>query len=398
MTAIVTNAKSRIAYNIAKNLGQKGIKVITSDFVSLSMSAFSRYSKGHFLYPSPYNTNNEKFIDCIIDKIISSKVDVLIPVSEETFLISKFKERFEKHVGLAVPDYDQVLLAHNKDKWEFIARTLGICVPETFDPTTLRNDSGKLKKMKFPLLVKPKQGGGGWGISHANSLNELEKILEHDRYCERSWDRFYLQKKIIGETHCVAMLFCKGEIRAKVAYRQLREYPLGNGQATFRISLNSPKAERNLQTLLEHIKWHGVCQADFVIEEKSGEPFLIDLNPRFWGSIIQGIASGVDFPYLYYRMALEGDVAPVEGFNAGIMTRWIGGDVRAFIPSLRESSRKIEFLKNFFFPGNGKILKDDFNFQDPLPFFAWYLDTIIRVLKNRTFKQISHDSLKGIWD
>lgn len=398
MTAIVTNAKSRIAYNIVISLGQKGINVITSDFVPLSMSFSSRYSKGHFLYPSPFNPDNDKFIDCIIDNIIGSKADVLIPVSEETFLISKFKDRISKHVCLVVPDYEQILLAHNKDKWESVARDLRTNVPETYNPNEMREHPSLINELPFPLYIKPKQGGGGWGMSQVNSPNELDIFLSQDTYCKRSWDRFYLQRKIEGETHCVAMLFNKGEIRAKVAYKQLREYPLKNGQATLRISIDSPRSESDLQRFLEHISWHGICQADFVVDKDSGSPYLIDLNPRFWGSLVQGIASGVDFPYLYYKIALEGDVTPVNGFKTGVMTRWIGGDLRAFFPLLKDSHNKLEFMKTFFFPGNGKIQKDDFSLEDPLPFFTWYIDAIVRVLKNKSVKPVSHDSLEGIWE
>jgi predicted ATP-grasp superfamily ATP-dependent carboligase len=398
MTVIVTNAKNRIAYNIVRSLGQKGIPVITSDFVPLSMSFSSRFSRGHFLYPSPFSPDNERFVDCIIDNIIGSNAEVLIPVSEETFLVAKFKERLSRHAGLAVPDYDQILVAHNKDRWEKIARELNLAVPETFDPIEIRNFPALADELPYPIIVKPKQGGGGWGIAMIGTAGELVQFLNKDHYCGHTWDRFYLQRKIAGETHCVAMLFSKGDIRAKVAYKQLRAYPLKNGQATLRVSLDSPHAEKNLQTLLEHMNWHGVCQADFVVEAATGTPYLIDINPRFWGSLAQGIAAGVDFPYLYYKIALEGDVAPVKGFKTGVMTRWIGGDIRAFFPLFKEADHKIAFAKEFFLPHAGKIYMDDFSLDDPLPFITWCADAFTRVIRNRTLKSVPHDSLEGIWE
>lgn len=397
MTAIVTNAKNRIAYNIVKSLGRRNVPVITSDFLRLSMSFFSRYSKGHFIYPSPFNQNNEKFIDCLIDNIIKYKADVLIPVSEETFLVSKFKNRIEKYVGLALPEYSKILIAHNKDNWETVAKSLGIDVPDSYDLVSIRKNSSELSKLPYPLLIKPKQGGGGWGISRVNSPKELENILQENMYCKRSLDRFYIQRMIVGETHCVAMLFKRGELKARITYKQLREYPLRNGQATLRISLNNQDAELSLKTLLEYLEWHGVCQADFVIDKKSNIPYLIDLNPRFWGSIVQSIASGVDFPYLYYKLALEKDVVPVKEFKTGVVTRWIGGDMRAFFPLYRESAHKFEFMRKFFFPVNYATYKDDFNLEDPLPFTIWFIDAVARAVKNRSTNPMPHDSLEQIW-
>lgn len=398
MTVIVTNAKSRIAYNIVKSLGQKKIRVISSDFVPLSMSFASRYSKGHFLYPSPFGEDGQKFIDSIIANIARYKAKVLIPVSEETFLIAKYKDKVSPHVAMVVPEYQQILLAHNKDRWESVARNLGISVPDTFNPAEIRAHSGMISKLPYPLLIKPKQGGGGWGMSLINSPGELENFLCQDTYCDRSWERFYLQKKIEGETHCVAMLFNRGNIRAKVSYRQIREFPAKSGQATLRVSINSPLAESILEKILAQIQWHGICQADFIVEKSSGAPFLIDLNPRFWGSLAQGIAAGVDFPYLYYKIALEGDVAPVASFRTGVMTRWIGGDLRAFFPFLKAAPDKLGYIREFIRPSGGNIQNDDFSFQDPLPFFAWYADAISRLIRYRSVRPVSHDSLDGIWE
>lgn len=398
MTAIVTNAKSRVAYNVVKSLGQRGINVISSDFVPIAMSFSSRYSKGHFLYPSPFAQDNERFIDCIIENIARFKAEVLMPIHEETFLVAKHKERLSNLVGLVVPEYEQILLAHNKDRWENVARELKISVPETFDPAEIRKTPALVSELPYPLFIKPKQGGGGWGMTLVNSQRELEQLICQESYCSRSWDRFYLQRKIEGETHCVAMLFNQGCLRAKVAYKQLREYPLRNGQATLRISIDSPRAESDLQRLLEHTRWHGICQADFLVDSAKGIPYLIDINPRFWGSLAQGIAAGVDFPYLYYKIALDGDVAPVTVFKKGVMTRWVGGDLRAFFPLFYGSNDKVAFLREFFYPAKGEIYKDDISFQDPLPFFTWYVDVLSRVIKNKSVTPSAHDSLEGIWE
>lgn len=398
MTVIVTNAKNRIAYNIVRSLGQKGINVVTSDSHKNAMSFASKYSKEHFVYPSPFNNNQSDFIDCIINEIQKHKARVLMPVLEETYLISKYKKELLQHTALVVPDYEQILLAHNKDKWEKIAGKLNICTPRSYYIDDLKNGRPVLKHLPYPLLIKPKQGGGGWGINQINSPNELERFLIKDSYLERPWEQFYVQEKIDGDTTCVAMLLNNGELRAKVTYKQLREYPIKCGQATLRISVNSPHAEEKLQLLLEHLRWHGVCQADFIIEKKTGIPYLVDLNPRFWGSLIQGIASGVDFPHLYYQIALEGDVKPVLQFKTDVMTRWIGGDMRAFVPFFNESPNKLQFIKDFISPTGGKTIKDDFYLDDPLPFFTWYLDAALRMIRHKSFSPGPHDSLQGIWE
>ncbi len=394
---IVTNARNRIAYNVIKSLGQKGIPVYSADSIPRAMSFSSRYSKGHFLYPSPY-TDQKGFIDCLIEKIIKLKAEVLIPVFEETFLVAKHRDLLSQYVKLVLPSYEQILIAHNKDKWEPIARSLNIPVPKTATIEDIQNHSPDVQSLSYPVLIKPKQGGGAWAIKQINSAQELKTLLNQPLYLDRPWGRFFIQEKIIGETLCVALLFCNGAYRAKTAYKQLRDYPVSGGQATLRISIHNKDAEINFQRLLEELKWHGVCQADFVVDGSTGIPYLIDINPRFWGSLVQGIACGVDFPYILYRMAIDGDVKQIPDFKIDVMTRWLGGDLMTFFPLLRESKNKLEFIKNFIVSDSERATYDDFSLKDPFPFLFWIADGLMRSIHDHSLKPLPHDSLTGIWE
>jgi predicted ATP-grasp superfamily ATP-dependent carboligase len=397
MSLIVTNARNRIAYNVVKSLGRRGIRVYSADSIPRAMSFASRYSKGHFVYPSPF-TDPEGFIGRLIGEISRLQVDVLIPVFEETFLLAKHSARLSECVATVLPSYQDILLAHNKDRWAQTARGLGIPVPVSCSIEELRTGQFRPCDLRYPVLVKPKQGGGAWGIQQVDTPDALLRILDGELCGGMPWDRFFVQERIQGEIHCVAMLCNRGRIRASVAYRQLRDYPATGGQATMRVSIRSPVAEAYLRRLLESLAWHGVCQADFVVDGITGTPYLIDLNPRLWGSLAQAIASGVDFPYLIYRMAQDGDVEPVTDFQTGVITRWLGGELGAFLPYLHKSDAKLRFMRSFFFPPTRTALYDDFSLSDPFPFVAWLSDAAHKALKFRSLKGVSHESLEGVWD
>jgi predicted ATP-grasp superfamily ATP-dependent carboligase len=395
MRVLVTNAKNRIAYNIVRSLSVKGVEVYCADFVPRAMSFYSKYSAGHFIYPSPFSAQ-EQFVECLIAKIRELKIDVLIPVYEELFLVAKHREELSTHVKMAVPDYQQILTAHNKDCWEPIARQLQIPVPRTFAIERFLSDPGSIVDLPFPVLIKPKQGGGGWGIKRVASTEEFNNFLTADARESLPCERFLVQELVEGDTLCVAMVFSHSQLRGKVAYRQIREYPVFGGQATCRISVSNKTAEGSLQKLLEHLAWHGVCQADFVVDRVTKVPYLIDINPRFWGSLAQGIASGVDFPYLIYQIALNGDVEPVEGFREGVMTRWLGGELRGFFQHYSQAKEKLPLLRDFFFPENSTVLFDDISLRDPVPFLVWGVDSLYRVAKFKRLKP--HESLAGVWE
>lgn len=60
---------------------------------------------------------------------------------------------------------------------------------------------------------------------------------------------------------------------------------------------------------------------EFKADPRDGRPKLLEVNPRFWGSLHHAILSGVDFPHLLCRMAIEGDVPPVKGYRVGLRSR-----------------------------------------------------------------------------
>jgi predicted ATP-grasp superfamily ATP-dependent carboligase len=363
--------------------------------VPRSMSFASRYSSAHFLYPSPFK-DPDGFMRTIIEQVGRLGVRVLIPVFEETFLIAKHKADLASRVSMVIPDYGQILAAHNKRDWEPMAQALDIPVPSSYSPDELRG--GGARDIRYPVLIKPKQGGGAWGIEEAPTAGALEEMLARETHSGKPWERFFVQEKIAGHTHCVAMLFNQAQLRATVGYRQLRDYPAKGGQATLRISVRHEQAEESFRRLLEQMHWHGPCQADFMVDEQTGVAYLIDINPRLWGSLTQAIASGVDFPHLIYRIARDGDVEPVTTYRTGVVTRWIGGELAALPERLRHAESKRRVVTNFLFPRQRAALLDDFSMSDPLPFMMWTLDALSRAARFGAAQPAAHDSLEGVWE
>ena len=67
---------------------------------------------------------------------------------------------------------------------------------------------------------------------------------------------------------------------------------------------------------------------EFKKDPRDGQCKLMEINPRFWGSLELSVLSGVNFPYLLYRMETEGDIEPVIDYKEGIRCRWLlPGDI-----------------------------------------------------------------------
>jgi predicted ATP-grasp superfamily ATP-dependent carboligase len=143
-----------------------------------------------------------------------------------------------------------------------------------------------------------------------------------------------------------------------------------------------PILEDVAQQLLAHLGWHGVAMVEFKYDPETKKYWLMEVNPRFWGSLALAIASGVDFPWLLYCLATDGDVEPVFQYRIGITARWLLGDMLAFIDCFKKYKSKIHLLKDFIFCKDSTY--DDFHWDDPLPFVVESLYYFSKFLKTRS--------------
>jgi predicted ATP-grasp superfamily ATP-dependent carboligase len=122
------------------------------------------------------------------------------------------------------------------------------------------------------------------------------------------------------------------EPRASFAYRRLREYPASGGPSTLRESIRDPDLQATTERLLSLLGWVGVAMAEFKVDPRDGRPKLLEVNPRFWGSLHHAILCGVDFPWLLCRMAVDGDAERVTGYAVGVQSRsLLHGDMMHFL-------------------------------------------------------------------
>jgi len=364
MSTLITHARVRTALVATQSLGKRGIKVVTADSIYLATSFFSKYSSSHLIYP-PFNLYPELFIKSLKEFIERKNIKVLMPMYEETIVISKFKNKFANGVNMVVPDYETIKKANNNRYLIKFADEIGVKTPQTWTIESLEKLRRVAKEVEYPAVIKMVEGVGSKGLRFVYSEDELiTKYKEVIRkFHLKPFEYPIVQEYIPGDNYAVSLIFNRGDPRAIVMYKEIRMYPINGGASTARISIKHSKMGKSAIKLLKELNYHGVADIEFRIDERTKEPVLMEINPRFWGALNQAICSGVDFPYLIYKIATEGDVQPVLTYKTGVRTRWLLGDLRALIDYIKAG--RVEVLKDFFkFKGQHY---DDVSFDDPLP-------------------------------
>src|SRR5258706_3994805 len=143
--------------------------------------------------------------------------------------------------------------------------------------------------------------------------------------------------------------------------------------------------------ILESVEWHGVAMVEFKRDARDGAAVLMEINGRFWNSLPLAIASGVDFPFLIYRLATEGACPERLDYRVGVRGRWLAGDLRHLAAVLQGRPAgwsgpyptRWRSLVDFVKPGGGGGHYDDLWLKDPAPFVARLLGGALRQLPAR---------------
>ena len=347
-----------------RSLGRHGVFVAAGERTWLAPALFSRYCRRRFVHPSVAR-RPAAFLAALERELEVAAYDVLLPMELTTqLLVTEHRRRLEPNVRIPFADADRTLRVHDKGFLTAFARDHGIECPATFFPQGPDRAAALSGELPYPVLVKPRQSSGGRGIVRVERRADF--VAAYNRVHAR-FPAPIVQACLPpgGEAVGVAVLMnFASEPRASFAYRRLREYPASGGPSTLRESIRDPDLQATTERLLSRLGWVGVAMAEFKVDPRDGRPKLLEVNPRFWGSLHHATLCGVDFPWLLYRMAVDGDVERVAGYQIGVKSRsLLHGEVMHFLTS-PERFRLRPTLYDFSIPDD--VLSAD----DPLPSFG----------------------------
>ncbi|MEX2554364.1 MAG: hypothetical protein WEB06_01885 [Actinomycetota bacterium] len=242
------------------------------------------------------------------------------PVSAPGFADSVGRAAREIGAHAIFPSSDTSLLAlgepvgHLLDKARLIeaAKRAGIPMPETHIHETAEDLIASAGRLTYPVVVKlPISRVPARKVSGAAELAGAAAVP----------GPFLVQPFIDAPVWAVGGVIWDGRLVGAVHQRYLRTWPVDCGTASAAVTAEpDPAIEERLVGLLDG--YEGIFQAQF-----AGE-FLLDLNPRVYGSLPLAVAAGANLPAILCDLR-RGESVPSVRARAGVSYRWIEGDLRA---------------------------------------------------------------------
>jgi predicted ATP-grasp superfamily ATP-dependent carboligase len=372
MNALIINAKSASSLAVIRSLGRRGIEVTgASDDIS-DFPLFSKYCTRKILLLSDPR-NLDKRIEELLDIVKNNYFDVFLPVMSEKLLIALAKRRdeFEQFTRVVLPSLEQLTILTNKSEVASLMTELGIPGPATYTTCQETSLASLPEDVNYPLLIKPFSAEGATGIKIVTSRSELEKNYNA---VVKTHGAALVQEFLYGTKYTAVFLLNKNsELRRFFVHRAIREYPVTGGPSCFMESVKYEPIREYGVKLLKRTNFSGLAEMEFIIDEKDGQPKIIDVNPRFYGSVQCAISSGVDFPYAMFMMALNGDIEEDLSYREGVTCRHLLFEDTKHMVSVLRGARspkykmgKMRTLVNYlnFFNDNAYFV---LSVSDPMP-------------------------------
>jgi predicted ATP-grasp superfamily ATP-dependent carboligase len=229
-----------------------------------------------------------------------------------------------------VPYAPSVGLLAGVDKLELakLARSSGLKAPRTVIATP-----DALACWEWPAVVKPRshwvEGSEDPPVRLATTVAPDEATAQvHVAELEAHGNTALLQEHLSGRLLALTMLMnSASQGVATVQQVADRVWPLPAGVSTRAVTVKvDVDLAARVKHLLQSLRWVGLAQAQFLLTGSG--PVLIDLNPRYYGSMALAVRAGVDWPVLWARLATGRPVPDRSDAALGIRYSWLEGDLR----------------------------------------------------------------------
>jgi carbamoyl-phosphate synthase large subunit len=264
-------------------------------------------------YQIPYpSAGTEMLLSRLLAINDIEKIDLIIPnFDAELYNFIKISDKL-KDAGMAtfLPTLDQ-LDARDKINLFSFGKKHDFKVPEDKTIYSVDKILDAVNDFEFPIVVKGKY----YEATVAYTIEQAEKSFHR---LNAKWGLpVIIQQFISGsEINVAALGDGKGNMISAVPMRKL--YITDKGKAWAGITLQDESLIELARRFIAATKWKGGFELE-IMRTKEGDPYIMEVNPRFPAWIYLTAASGQNQPAALVKMALGENVVPYKTYEVGKM-------------------------------------------------------------------------------
>lgn len=363
MNVLIYGACNSISISVARYLYISGHHAILADTTRFARAFYSKYCRNKYVFKEPLY-NREGFSSDLFNCIRREDVELVLPTSDKAmFSLASADRDVFKDVKVTFPiDIELIRYVADKKNIPAICSQAGIASIPTY--VIDRNFRiSEVEQVPPPYARKLSRGISGEGFKILSNLQEAEREINSVN-AKGMAGKYLIQKYIEGAVYGAVGVYEDNVFRSFHSYRYIRRYPEPAGNPTICAVDYQDGVRDAMNRVLKCLRWKGFCQMDFVFDEKTKGPYLIDINPVHWYSVPNSFSK--EFSCLSCYLDESRNNQPERSISAVHYTT---------IGLLRELQRVLSFWKHgekdFSLARNywnhlSKLKASDF-YWDPLP-------------------------------
>jgi len=255
-------------------------------------------------------------------KLVQLKgIDLVVPISDQdALLVATAKQLFPDSGALISSPLESVLVARSRNRTTELCRSLSIATPKTIFAT---HDSAKeaARELGYPCFLKLSGTVASQGVFEISGEAELGARLASIP----ADSEMQLQSKIEGDLLGITGFASEGTVLESFTFSCDYVHSHG-GTPAYSKRVKDERLNEILGKIVRKLRWTGGIDLD-LLQRRDGSLVVLEINPRFSGTMVFALKIGIDFP-MYYVNAQMG----------------IGGNPE-FKPSRREAERFVSLLE-----------------------------------------------------
>ena len=358
MRFVVADTHHRMALAIIRELG----KAFPSCEI-VSVSNCGNRPLGHFSkYTTETVTISENGYKENLLKLSKNSKDLLIPAGMQSlrFASKSSDEFYNKFEGLW-PKFGALENAADKLFVAKTAKELGLSVPAEYPlsdpvfPCVVKFRNGEALKLPAHKRYKIAKNERDYEKAVSELRNDASQASSKSPKIERNENQakpydIFVSQYVSGCAYGVSAVLDKNSLPLAVfSHKRIREYPLSGGPASCAESIwHIPLVEAGLR-LFKSLELVGFAMAEFKGDLE--KPYLLEVNPRVWGTFPLSSISGAGLSKAYVLGAI-GELHPFEQlpekcpYEVGKRMQFLANDFLHCLTSLKKGRIVLGVLRD----------------------------------------------------
>lgn len=301
-------------------------------------------SNDHINIARIYRFCSHYFVGNLEDAVKYFKPDLIIPVGGVSVKLCSLNHR---DISL-LPSKESLDIAFNKDKMYILNSLKDVYYPKCTVVQNLEQlisfCDGKdcvIKSVNESILKFDPLYFYNNDFTNKSYLKKIQNFIDDGV-------KLLAQEKVNGIGRGFFCIANKGEIATYYMHERIRELPITGGPSTAAESIYCEQMYNVSKEIIQFLNWSGPLMIEYKYDKFNMKYHLIELNPKFWGSLDLSYAVGLNFGQSLINIYQNNfDNSLANSYKVGVKFFWIlDGDLVALFKRKEYLKIKEYFGKN----------------------------------------------------